>query len=130
MNYQIADFIIRIKNAALAKRKQVLLPYSKLNKEVGKVLVKKGFLEEIKESITDDKKTLTAIVKYYKRVPILTNVEIISKPSLRVYGTVKDVLEIEKRGKKTVIISTSKGVMTGNEAKKKGIGGEIIFAIW
>lgn len=130
MNYQIADFIIRIKNSALAKRKQVVLPYSKLNKEVGKVLVKNGFLEEIKDSTTDNKKTLTATIKYYKRIPILTNIEIISKPSLRIYGAVKDILELEKRGKRKVIVSTSQGVMTGIEAKKKGIGGEILFAIW
>jgi small subunit ribosomal protein S8 len=130
MNYQIADFIIRIKNSALAKRKQVVLPYSKLNKEVGKVLVKNGFLEDIKDSVTDNKKTLTGTVKYYRRVPILTDIEIISKPSLRVYGTVKDILELEKRGKRRVVVSTSQGVMTGIEAKKKGIGGEILFAIW
>lgn len=130
MNYQVADFIIRIKNSALAKRKQVVLPYSKLNKEIGKVLVKNGFLEEIKDSVIDNKKTLTGTVKYYRRIPILTNIEIISKPSLRVYGTVKDILELEKRGKRKVVVSTSQGVMTGIEAKKKGIGGEILFAIW
>lgn len=130
MNYQVADFIIRIKNSALAKRKQVVLPYSKLNKEIGRVLVKNGFLEEIKDSVIDNKKTLTGTVKYYRRIPILTNIEIISKPSLRVYGTVKDILELEKRGKRKVVVSTSQGVMTGIEAKKKGIGGEILFAIW
>jgi small subunit ribosomal protein S8 len=130
MNYLIADFIIRIKNAAQAKRKQVALPYSRLNKEVGKVLVRNGFLEEIKDVEVDGRKALSATVKYYKRIPILSGVEIISKPSLRVYGPIEDILKIEKRGNKTVIISTSQGIMVGKEAKKKGIGGEILFAIW
>ncbi len=130
MNYQVSDFIIRIKNAALAKRKEVVLPYSNLNKEIGKVLVKNGFLENIKDSEVDGNKTLTAIVKYYKRLPVVADVQIVSKPSLRVYSSSHEVTSIEKRGNKTVIVSTSQGVMTGKEAKKKGIGGEILFAIW
>jgi len=130
MNYLIADFIIRIKNAAQANRKLVVLPYSKLNKEVGKVLVKNGFLEDIKETESEGKKALSATVKYYKRIPILTGVEIISKPPLRVYGPIEDILKIERKGNKTVVISTSQGIMVGKEAKKKRIGGEILFAIW
>jgi len=73
---------------------------------------------------------LSATVKYYKRIPILTGVEIISKPSLRVYGPIEDILKIERKGNKTVVVSTSQGIMVGKEAKKKGIGGEILFAIW
>ena len=130
MNHLITDFIIRIKNAAGANRKQVELPYSKLNKEVVKILVKNGFLEDIKDIEIEGKKALSATVKYYKRIPILSGVEIISKPSLRVYGPIEDILKIEKKGNKTVIVSTSQGIMIGKEAKKKGIGGEILFAIW
>ncbi|MCL4353885.1 30S ribosomal protein S8 [Patescibacteria group bacterium] len=130
MNYQVSDFIIRIKNAALAKRKEVVLPYSNLNKEIGKVLVKNGFLENIKDSEVDGNKALVAIVKYYKRLPVVADVQIVSKPSLRVYSPVNEVTNIEKRGNKTVIVSTSQGVMTAKEAKKKGVGGEILFAIW
>lgn len=124
------DFIIRIKNATLARRKEVALPYSNLSKEIGKVLVKEGFLESIKEETAKGKKNLKVIVKYEKRLPVLTEVEIISKPSLRVYKDVKGILEIERRGKKTVIVSTSQGVMTGKQARSKGIGGEVIFSIW
>lgn len=130
MNYQVSDFVIRIKNAALAKRREVVLPYSNLNKEIGKVLVKNGFLENIKEEETEGKKALTAVIKYYRRLPVLADVQIVSKPSLRVYSPAKDVTSIEKRGNKIVIVSTSQGVMTGKEAKKKGVGGEVLFAIW
>ena len=130
MNYLVADFIIRIKNSALAKRKEVVLPFSNINKEIGKVLVKEGFLESIKEETKNGKKTLLAVIRYEKRMPILTDIAVISKPSLRIYSSVKNLLEIEKRGRRKIIVSTSKGVMTSEEAKKKGLGGEILFAVW
>ncbi len=130
MNHTVSDFVVRIKNATLARRKEVILPFSNINKEIGKVLVKEGFLEGIKEESEKGKKTLKAIIKYEKRTPVLTDVLIISKPSLRVYEGAKDTQAIERRGNKTIIMSTSKGVMTGKEARKKGVGGEILFTIW
>jgi small subunit ribosomal protein S8 len=130
MNYPIADFIIRIKNSALAKRREVILPFSNINKEIGKVLVKEGFLESIKEDGKDSKRQLKAIVAYDSRLPILTNVEVISKPSLRVYFPAKRIMDIGKRGRRKVIVSTNQGVMTAMEANKKGLGGEVLFAIW
>lgn len=130
MNYSISDFLIRIKNATLARRHEIVLPYSSINKEIGKVLKKEGFLEEIKENKEGAKRTLHAIISYEKRNPVLSDVTIISKPSLRVYKASKKISEIERRGKHKVIISTSQGVMTGEDARKKGIGGEILFEIW
>lgn len=130
MNYLVSDFIIRIKNSALSKRKEVVLPFSNINKEIGKVLVKEGFLENIKESQKKNKKELIAIIKYENRIPVLTDVIVISKPSLRVYSTAKKLVDIERRGRRKVVISTSQGVMTGFDARKKGLGGEILFSIW
>ncbi len=130
MNYLVADFIIRIKNSALSKRKEVSLPFSNINKEIGKVLLKEGFLESIKEHSQKGKKSLIAVIRYERRIPVLTDVNIISKPSLRVYLPAKRILEIGRRGRKRVIVSTSQGVMTAMEANKKGLGGEILFAIW
>lgn len=130
MNYLVADFIIRIKNSAISKRKEVVLPFSNINKEIGKVLVQEGFLENIKEEENNGKKSLRAVIRYVGRIPVLTDVKVISKPSLRIYESVKKILEIKKRGKRTVIISTSKGVMTADQANKKGVGGEVLFSIW
>lgn len=130
MNYLIADSIIRIKNSAQSKRKEVELPFSNINREIAKVLVKEGFLESVKEENKKGEKSLKAVIRYEKRIPVLTNVEVISKPSLRVYTTVKKILDTGRRGKRTVIVSTSKGVMTAADAQKKGLGGEILFAIW
>lgn len=130
MNYLVSDFIIRIKNGSLSKRKEVILPYSNINREIGKVLVKEGFLESIKESEKGGKRELKATIRYEQRIPVLTDVLIISKPSLRVYATVKKIPEIEKRGRRKIIVSTSQGVMTSKDARTKGLGGEILFAVW
>ncbi len=130
MNHSVSDFLIRIKNAALARRRKVELPYSNINKEIGKVLKKEGFLEEIKESKQGNKRQLSAVIKYEKRSPILNDLVVISKPSLRVYKTSKTIIDIERRGKHKVILSTSGGVMTGHDARKKNLGGEILFEIW
>ncbi|MBI2032087.1 MAG: 30S ribosomal protein S8 [Candidatus Levybacteria bacterium] len=130
MNHSASDFIIRLKNASLANRREVVLPFSNMNKQIGKVLVKEGILEEIKENGEKGKKSLKAILKYSRRKPILGGVHIISKPSLRVYMPVTKISGIERKGKHKVIISTSLGVLIGEEAKKKGVGGEILFEIW
>lgn len=130
MSYIIADFIIGIKNAVKANRKELILPFSNLNKEIGKVLVKEGFLEEVKEESKDNVKQIKAKIKYDKRTPRLTDVLLISKPSLRNYIGASKIFDLEKKGRRTIIISTSQGVMTGKEAIKKNLGGEVLFAIW
>lgn len=130
MNHSVSDFIIRIKNASMAQRREVMLPYSKINKEIGKVLQSEGFLEEVKEIKDGTKKSIQVLIKYEKRKPVLNDLKVVSKPSLRVYNAYKDVFKLERRGKHKVILSTSKGVMSGNEARKKGVGGEVLFEIW
>lgn len=128
--YNVSDFITRIKNAALSRRKSVILPYSNINKEIGKVLTSKHFLEEIKEETKNNKKILVAKIAYSRRLPVLIDVKVVSKPSLRVYVKKNNIGRLAKRGLHTLILSTSKGVMTDKEAKKKGIGGELLFKIW
>lgn len=123
------DYIVAIKNAVLGKRRQVNLPFSNLNEEISKVLKKEGFLEDYKEEKEGNKKIISAKIMYNKRTPRFIDMFIISKPSLRKYIGAKNIKDIEKRGKRTLVISTSQGVMTGKEAIKKGIGGEILFAI-
>ena len=130
MNHSVSDFIIRIKNAALSQRKEVILPYSKLNKEIGRVLQSEGFLEEIKEIKDGTRKALQAFIKYEKRRPVLNDLRVVSKPSLRVYNAYKNIHSLEIRGKRRVILTTSKGVMSGAEARKKNVGGEVLFEIW
>ncbi len=126
MSYNIGDFIIRIKNASMAKRKTVTLKYSKVNKVLADILVDERFLNSVKEEEKDGRKTLLASIRYQKRKPVLTDVLLVSKPSLRVHKKNKSV---EKRGLGILVISTSKGIMTSDQAKKIGIGGEVLFRV-
>ncbi len=130
MNYLVGDFIIRIKNASLARRKHIDMPFSNINKEIGSVLVKEGFLADIKEEERDGKRMLTAEIRYENRKPAVTHVTVVSKPSLRVYMTAKDIAHHVTREAMTSIISTSMGVMSGKDAIKKRVGGELLFKIW
>lgn len=130
MNYIAADFIIRLKNAAQATRKEVVLPYSTMNKGIGEALVRSHFLTEIFEEEVDGKKFLKGTLKYHKRVPLLQGASVISKPSLRVYKKTKDIPRRQILGAKMAIVSTSHGVLTGKEASEKGIGGELLFEVW
>lgn len=126
MNYSVADFIIRVKNASLAKRKRLVVPKHKLVKAIAQVLAREGFLEDVKEKT----QALEITLKYEKRSPVLTDVSLISKPSLRRYVDAKAIPQIQKRGRQTIILSTNKGIMTGKDAYKKHIGGEVLFKIW
>lgn len=130
MNYRVSDLIIRIKNAVKARRGEVALDNLKINKAICKVLVTEGFLESFELGKKDDRKVIIAKIKYNKRVPNFTDVLVISKPSLRKYAAACDISEIQKRGRHTIILSTNKGIMTGREAIKKNMGGEILFRIW
>lgn len=129
MNHYISDLVTRIKNAAGAKRRSLVLPYSKSNKAIANILAKEGFLSDVKEEMVEGRKMLRVLVRYEYREPVLTEVRIVSKPSLRVYIKANKVKDEEKRGQKTVLISTSKGIMSGKDAQKQGLGGELLFKI-
>ena len=130
MNYRVSDLIIRIKNAVRAKRKVVVFENLKINKAICKVLVTEGFLEGFENEVRDDKKIIVAKIRYEKRNPVLTDVLVVSKPSLRKYATLKDIPGIQRKGMHTIILSTNKGIMTGRQALKKNLGGEVLFRIW
>lgn len=130
MNYRVSDLIIRIKNAAYAKRKEVVLDNLKINKAILKVLVTEGFLEGFENETREERKILVAKIKYEKRNPVLTDVLVVSKPSLRIYASASEIPGIQRKGKHTIVLSTNKGIMTGRQAFKKNMGGEVLFRIW
>ena len=128
MNYQVGDFIIRIKNASLAKRRTVAVTYSKVNKALANILVREGFLKDVKQEVEKERKVLLVTIAYENRKPVLTEVLIVSKPSLRVYEDIKSIKK-GHRGLGIAILSTSQGITTTKEARKKGIGGELLFKV-
>lgn len=129
MNYVIGDFVIQLKNASLAHKKTIVAPYANLSKAVAKVLKKEGFLEDIKEETVDGHRMLAIALRYSRRKPVITDVHLVSKPSLRTYVSTGEIAA--KQGQATIaILSTNVGVLTGKEAIKKGVGGELLFKIW
>ncbi len=123
------DFVIQLKNAAMARKKDIVTPYANLNKAIAKALIKEGFLETVKEETEDGKRSLSIRLRYQRRKPAITDLLLISKPSLRKYVTTGEIARIQ--GKATVaILSTNTGVISGREAIKKGVGGELLFKIW
>jgi small subunit ribosomal protein S8 len=130
MNHRVSDLIIRIKNATRANRREVVLDNLKINKAICKVLVSEGFLESFEVGTKENKKVIMAKIKYDKRVPNFTDVLIVSKPSLRKYASAAEIPNIQRKGRHTIILSTNKGIMTGREALRRNMGGEILFRIW
>lgn len=123
-NYQIGDFLIRLKNASMAGLKDVVFPKTNLVLAVAKTLKNEGFLDSVE---VDKEGNLTAKLSIFSKKPVLKNVKIVSKPGLRIYVNVD---EIEKmKTPETLIISTPKGIMSGVEAKKKRLGGELIAKV-
>lgn len=113
----------------MAKRKEVVLPYSNINKAIAQVLLRQKYLLGAHEELLDEKKVLVATLRYERRNPVMTGVKIISKPSLRVYTKASQVHGLI-RGQGITLLSTSKGIMTEREAQKEGVGGELLFKIW
>lgn len=105
------------------------MPYSKINKAVAKTLVKEGFISSVKEEDIEKSKVIVCDLRYHNRRPVFHDVRLISKPSLRVYIDREGLLGDKDRALIS-ILSTSHGVMTGREAVKKGVGGEMLFKIW
>jgi len=128
-NDPIADTLIRIKNGYLAKKPEVAVGYSKINEELVKLIVKNGFAEEIKVSGSGLEKKIIIKLKYIDKQPAISNVVRVSKPSLRIYVN-KDNIPSVFGGLGKTIISTPKGLLIGNEARKKHLGGEVICKIW
>jgi len=122
----IADALIRIKNGYLARKNEVMLSYSKLVSNLCDLLVKKGYIESV-EKIGE--REIKVTLKYKDRLPVLTDVKRISKPGRRVYMGAK-LLPRVLNGMGIAVISTPKGLMTDAEARKEGMGGEIMAFVW
>lgn len=126
-NDSIADLLTRIRNAAMARRTQVVMPYSKMKEQVATILKENGFIESVKTTENNGFKSLELGLS--DRPETITSLVRVSKPGRRVYTSAKDIPLI-LGGRGLVIVSTSGGVMTGREARKKGLGGELICKVW
>ena len=126
---QIADLITRIRNAINVGKAEILVPTSKLKKAVVEVLAKNGYVFSYDEVEGNPRALLHVVINESKAVPAINEIDKVSKPGRRVYVGADEIPTI-KSGRGMVIISTSKGLMTGKEAKKNRLGGEILVKVW
>lgn len=130
----IADMLTRIRNAVMAGQTVTAMPSSKMKVAIAKILKDEGFIQnyEVEENERGHK-TLRIHLKYIgerrNRRPVLNGLERVSKPGRRVYAGKREIPWVLS-GMGIAILSTSKGVMTGREARKQGVGGEVICKVW
>ena len=131
-NDPIADFLTRIRNAILVGHDEITLPASKPKVEVARVLKEQGYIQEYGTQKAADSPgdELTVRLRYDDdRRPVLTGLKRISKPGRRIFVAKQDIPRV-LGGMGTTIMSTSQGVMTGHDARKAGVGGEVVAHVW
>ena len=126
---QIADLLTRIRNAIMVGKTEIRVPTSKLKVAVVDGLKKSGYLAGYKLEKSAPRDTLCVIINEEGKNPTITEIEKVSKPGRRVYVGVEEIPTV-KSGRGIVLLSTSKGIMTGSEAKKNRLGGEILVKVY
>ena len=132
MTDQVADFLTRLRNAAKAQHHDVTLPSSKLKREVARILQEQGYIDgyDVQPAAAGPGEELTVTLKYTdERKPVISGMERVSRPGRRIYVDHDHIPRVQG-GMGTAIISTSKGVMTGHDARRDGVGGEVVARVW
>lgn len=126
----IADFLTIIRNGYLAHKQEVRAPYSKVKEAIGTVMVETGYVAGVRaEAAGENKKDVVVTLSYRSGKAVLDHIKRISKSGRRIYKDKKG-LPYVLSGQGIAIISTSKGIMTANQARKQGLGGEVIAELW
>ena len=125
----IADMLTRVRNAAQARHRRVDMPISKLKVEVARLLKENHYIHDYK--ILDDEKhgVLRLYLKYYQEKPVIRELRRVSKPGLRKYVSVQEIPRV-RNGLGLAILSTSRGVMSGTQARENKVGGELLAIVW
>lgn len=129
MTDPIADMFTRVLNASRAGKESVIIPHSKLKAEIARLLKERGFIKDIEKKGKKVRKFLELTLRYYGKAQALAGLARVSKASRRIYVKSGDIAKMQ-RGFGTLIISTSRGLMTGEEATKQKLGGEVIGKVW
>ena len=126
----IADMLTRIRNANSSKHKTVDIPASKMKLSIADILFKEGYIKSFEEISNDVQGTIRVTLKYdEKGNRVIAGIKRISKPGLRIYASKEDLPQV-LNGLGIAIVSTSKGIMTDKEARKIGLGGEVLAYVW
>jgi small subunit ribosomal protein S8 len=126
----IADMLTRVRNASRARHTEVLLPSSRTKREIARILKEEGFIADVTEERDGIRPVLRLTLKYVDgKAPVVSGLKRISKPGLRVYARKTDIPRV-LGGLGIVIVSTSHGIMTGAQARKAQLGGEVLAYVW
>jgi small subunit ribosomal protein S8 len=125
----IADMLTRIRNAIAVRKSEVTMPHSKVKESVARLLKQSRFVEDVKVSDAVIGKTLTIVINDVDSNARITEIVRVSKPGRREYVKAENIPTV-KRGRGVVIVSTSRGMMIGKDAKQQGVGGELICKIY
>ncbi len=128
-NDPIADMLIRIKNAHMAGHKEVVMPHSKMKLAIAQVLEENKYVERVEVIEKAPQNEIKLVLRYVGSLPAITEVKRISKPGRRLYASVNEIPEA-LGGYGITIVSTNKGVVTGQVARQNNVGGEILCQIW
>lgn len=133
MTDPVADFLTRLRNGLHAQRQEVRVPASRLKRELARILTDEGYIsafEEIPPSANSPGGEISLTLKYTgDRLPVISGLERVSRPGRRTYVDSAHIPRVQG-GMGTTIISTSRGVMTGHEARRQGVGGEVVARVW
>lgn len=129
MQDPIADMLTRIRNAGHASLKEVTVPSSKIKAAIAEVFKSEGYIREYRLEGDGVRQNLNIELKYFKGKPVIEGIRRVSKPSCRSYCGSKEIPRV-KNGLGTVVLSTPKGILSGTEAAKSQVGGEILCYIW
>jgi small subunit ribosomal protein S8 len=126
----IADLLTRIRNGLIADHDEVEIPASKFKAEIARILVEQGYVEDYAVEPARVGKVLRVRLKYTEdRKPVISGIERLSKPGRRRYVNADQVPKV-LGGMGTAIVSTSRGVMTGHDARRQRVGGELVARVW
>lgn len=129
----IADMLTRIRNGLARQFKTVKIPDSKIKQAIAEILVKQGYLEKFEVIKPEEKKEhpyILVTLRYYGKQPVLNGLSRISKPGQRMYLNKTGLAKSSSSRIEEIVVSTSKGLMIGQEAIKNSLGGEILFKVW
>jgi small subunit ribosomal protein S8 len=129
----ISDMLTRIRNANLARHERVRIPASRLKRTIADVLKTEGYVNDVQVESADESTphdTLTLVLKYgHDRVPAIEGIRRVSRPGRRIYVRAQEIPKI-KSGLGIAVLSTSRGIMSDRQARKAGVGGELLCEVW
>jgi small subunit ribosomal protein S8 len=130
MTDPISDYLVRLRNGLQAEHEEVVIPSSRLKREISRILKEQGYITGFEVEQGDKGEVIKVALRYTEdRDPVISGMQRVSRPGRRRYVASDSVPKVQG-GMGTTIVSTSSGVMTGHEARKKGVGGEVVAYVW